>query len=140
MDAVEAGRELDSLIQEKVMGAYFPEDRCRVCGWKLATDIEGGCTKESCSLRPAPSRRADDPPHYSTRLDAAFIVIKHIQREHGFRFDLLGHEKGYWHARFFGHPDPEQNSGQHWGDVYASTPSLAICGAALQSVGKHQEA
>jgi len=27
------------------------EGRCRVCGWPLAKDVEGGCTKESCSMR-----------------------------------------------------------------------------------------
>lgn len=129
---MEAGPALDKLIHDKVMKAKFPEDHCPVCGWTLADTPEQGCTKNSCSLRPVPRRRADDPPLYSTRLDAAFLIVDHLQRKHGWRFDLLGHEKGYWHAQFFG--GPEDETGKRHGDQYAATPALAICAAALQAV------
>ena len=33
------------------------EGRCRVCGWPLAKDVEGGCTKKSCSMRSMRSMR-----------------------------------------------------------------------------------
>ncbi|OPX96073.1 MAG: hypothetical protein A4E60_03517 [Syntrophorhabdus sp. PtaB.Bin047] len=47
----------------------FDETRCRVCGWPLKQTIEEGCTAESCSMRPAPQRRADEPPDYSRPAD-----------------------------------------------------------------------
>ena len=38
----------------------FPKDRCRVCGWPLATDMKAGCIPGNCSQRPAPAKRADE--------------------------------------------------------------------------------
>ena len=39
--------------------ATFPPDRCRICGWPLVEKIQDGCTRKSCSQRPAPAVRAD---------------------------------------------------------------------------------
>lgn len=78
MDEMQAGRELDALIAEKVMGLVWDETHCRICGWKLSATVEQGCVKDSCSLRPPPSRRADEPPHYSTDIAAAWQVVEKI--------------------------------------------------------------
>lgn len=44
-----------------VMGiGKWDESRCRICGWPLVEKIEDGCTKESCSMRPVPDKRADE--------------------------------------------------------------------------------
>jgi hypothetical protein len=52
--------ELDKLKVHPGSLPQFPADRCRVCRWPLVENIKDGCTKESCSQRPAPSRRADE--------------------------------------------------------------------------------
>lgn len=83
-DEMKAGRELDALVAEKVMGMTWPADRCRVCGWTLAASAKEGCVDGNCSLRPAPTgpdgkaRRADDPPPFSESISAAWQVVEHL--------------------------------------------------------------
>lgn len=119
------GRELDIRIAREVLGWSIHKQN-EEHGWP------------PIPKHPHISARAlenlQTVPRSSTDIKAAFEVVASVQKEHGWRFDLLGHEKGYWHAEFFGHPDPQQNSGQRWGDQYASSPALAICAAALQAV------
>ena len=72
-----AGREMDALIAEKVFGIIWDETRCRICGWPIAESIEKGCTKEDCSMRPRPKRRADEHSNFSTNIAAAWLVVEH---------------------------------------------------------------
>ena len=79
------GRELDALVQSKVMPAW-DESRCRVCGWPLEpwdgkTEIPTGCVAESCSQRPPPQVRADAPGHYSTDIAAAWEVLEKMRTQ-----------------------------------------------------------
>ena len=55
----------DKLLTLVMRGRDFDKTRCRVCGWPLKQTVEEGCTTESCSMRPAPQRRADEPPDFS---------------------------------------------------------------------------
>ena len=55
----------DKLLALVMRGRDFDKTRCRVCGWPLKQTVEEGCTTESCSMRPAPQRRADEPPSFS---------------------------------------------------------------------------
>ena len=73
-----AGREMDALIAEKVFGIIWDETRCRICGWPIAESIEKGCTKEDCSMRPRPKRRADEHSNFSTDIAAAWLVVEKI--------------------------------------------------------------
>ncbi|HEX8564107.1 MAG TPA: hypothetical protein VF648_00465 [Pyrinomonadaceae bacterium] len=76
-----AGRELDLLVQEKVLKKAFPSDRCPVCGWQLAETQEAGCLPNDCSQRPAPLTRADEPPAYSSLINMAWIIVEHLRRQ-----------------------------------------------------------
>lgn len=73
-------RELDAAIAKHVMGIVWDETRCRVCGWLLAGNVEQGCTDGSCSMRPAPNKRADTPVPYSTEIGAAWLVVERVTR------------------------------------------------------------
>lgn len=69
----EEHRSLDAEIAEKVMKVVWDEKRCRICGGQL--DPRGFfCTPKSCSLRPAPSCRADGAAPCSTDISAAMDV------------------------------------------------------------------
>src|SRR5689334_12270985 len=78
MNELPAGRELDALIAEKVMGWAWDETRCPICGWPFARNASEGCVPNNCSMRPRPSLRADEPPHYSTDIAAAWEIIAHL--------------------------------------------------------------
>jgi hypothetical protein len=92
-DTMPAGREMDALVAERVMGLAWDESRCRVCGWPLATDVmqsSAGCYPGNCSLRPRPARNADEPAHYSTDIAAAWLVVKRMCSFIGVDDDLWG--------------------------------------------------
>lgn len=116
-----AGRELDAKVALLVDGPW-DESRCRICGWPLMERPEEGCIPTSCSLRPAPERRADSPAPYSTDLELAFRVIKAAGT--GFTLSCDG-DQAVWVARFPGMDAP----------AAAETAPLAICLAALKRAG-----
>jgi hypothetical protein len=125
-----AGRELDALVAEKVMGWKPDPARCRLCGWPLS---DGMCTPDNCSLRPLPIVPYDIPPDYSTDIAAAWQVVEHL-RERDIWLDSLEQK---WESEMtrviFGWRDPERGAlfAQEMGD----TPAHAICLAALRAVG-----
>lgn len=126
-------RSLDAEVHSKVMGATWPENRCRVCGWVIAgIDPRYGCTLESCSLRPVPEHRADEAPHYSTDIGAAIRVEDRIA-ELGKQNDYIAHlwdEVGA--ARDGSHFWTAQNFNAFWLCVHA-TPEQR-CRAALHAM------
>lgn len=71
---MDSGRELDVLVQ-KALGITWDETRCRICGWTLKAPF---CITGSCSLRPAPDRRADAPLNYSTDIARAWMVVEYV--------------------------------------------------------------
>lgn len=119
---MEAGRELDALIAEKVMGyPAFAEkvvtklgdhlvisDHCAICGRKDGT--------------------SECLPHYSTDIAAAWEVVEKL------RLSVLQFEDGW-----FADPRLESYREHFWGalgaDDFSATAPLAICRAALEAVG-----
>jgi len=134
MSDMKAGRELDALVAEKVMG----RDMTKPEGFKYPIGL----------------------PRYSVEIAEAWKVVWEVQRQHpGWRFCLLGGDvsMGYkrdpaggwvsplvvvedsreafgWDASFFGELDPRVNCGDRHGEAWADTAPLAICLAALQAV------
>ena len=138
---MKAGRELDTLVAEKVMGlqlmrwtnhpTFEPvvirgDGRCNRCGWPLFDNPEKGCTAENCSMRPMP----DYPriPDYSTSIAAAWEVVEKVQL---FNSLALAQQDGTWEK-----PWAVIEQGED-GDMIseAVTAPLAICLAALKAVG-----
>ena len=135
-----AGRELDELVAEKVMGWG------KSCGGALFLPGRDGSRITHYAA----------VPHYSTSIGAAWEAVREVQQQHhGWRFSLLGGDvtMGYvndspsegvdessrhafgWHAEFFGEMDPRLCYGDRHGRGDAEAPSLAICLAALRAVG-----
>lgn len=123
--------EIDRLVMIHVMGNVWPEDRCRICGWTLKENTFEGCTAESCSLRPAPDRRADEPAYYSSDQGAAARLREKLAQKWNWMLAQGGEpgEKPFGFALFAkGNPEPSFID-------EADTEELAICRCALQSVG-----
>lgn len=128
-DTLCAGREMDALIAEKVMGWDHTHDidhcegdswysYCRNCSltgengeimcWHPGDPILNGCTK---------------PPPYSTSIEAAWKVVEKLCFEYGMTFG--------------GHVDPSQHGWQFGfgiNEVMAGTLPLSICRAALKAM------
>lgn len=127
---MKAGRELDALVAEKVMGLTWNEDRCRICGWPLAASRDEGCAPGDCSMRPSPARRADEPAPYSTDIAAAWEVVERMCAD-GWEYEINSH---YSVTARFG-----KGHYEHWDSVwhgpsveeFADTAPHAICLAAL---------
>lgn len=125
-----AGRTLDALVEERVMGIVWDEARCRVCGWLFR---RGGCLPNDCSMRPLPAIHADTPAPCSTDIGAAWLVVERLVGERGWFFDL-------------GNKPSDPGDMEHnfvWNAFFrrtvvgpdAATPMLAICLSALAAVG-----
>lgn len=63
------------ILAEWVYGPW-DESRCRICGWTLKQNIKDGCIAISCSLRPPPARRADEPPDFYANESANATLIE----------------------------------------------------------------
>lgn len=124
IDEMEAGRQLDAMIAEKVMGYAHPPWQA---GAKTANP--NGC-HWSCSVcNPAP---------FSSSIAAAWQVVE--KRSHsGVDFYLERHPNGETHwARFNDTTQGTFNADgcqdKRLGDADAQTAPLAICRAALKAV------
>jgi len=104
------GRELDLLVEEKVMGFYWDESRCRICGWRLKGSADDGCVTDNCCQRPGPRKRADEPGHYSTDLRVAFVALGKFK---------------HWRIE----TDPEDDAGLYHVDIW--TESGLACTAEI---------
>jgi len=124
---MKAGRELDALVAEKVMGLAWDESRCRICGWGLKGSVDGGCVIDNCCERPAPMKRADEPGRYSTDIAIAWKVVEKLgEMDLSFAPD---DRDGTWDCSF-GWDGSENNPTC----VYAPTAPEAICLSALKAV------
>lgn len=129
IDDMKAGPELDAVIAREVMGEIWDESRCRICGWFLKEKLEEGCIPDSCSLRPAPERRADAPAPYSTDLLAAWLVV---EQEH-LCVHRAGSTQSFWWVGY-----PSDRGGGMVADMEnetlgtGETAPLAICRSALK--------
>ena len=115
-EPLKAGRELDQLVSDAIFGSW-DESLCRVCGWKIVPDGEQGCWRDNCSLRPPPTRRADEPQPYTTDIAAAWKIVEKCH------LSVLQMEEGDWHV--YGPTDRTATE---------ATAPLAICIAALRAV------
>ena len=97
---MKAGRELDALIAEKVMGLIFRK--------------RGGCPKFD-----------DDVPHYSTRIQDAWLAVEKMWEIGCFHIALIQTDDGY-------ECDFDDMRDTH--SAAADTAPLAISLAALKAV------
>lgn len=132
---MEAGRELDALVSQHVMRNQWDESRCRVCGWPLATAADEGCTADSCSMRPKPERRADEPAPYSTEIAAAWQVVETLAAQNWtMSLGWKGADRVY--ANTAEVVFQQMGSGDYrTAHAVADTAPLAICIAALRALG-----
>jgi hypothetical protein len=129
-----AGREMDSLVAEKVMGFKWDDRVCRICGWPLKATAEEGCVVDNCRQRPAPQRRADEPAPYSIEIAAAWDVIQHWGKA-SVDMARYGYD-GKWGCSFrFSEPLSGNRSIEKHAYAEGATAPLAICRAALKCVG-----
>ena len=132
-DDLPAGRELDALVAEKVMG-------WRITAWndgepwgnrevfppfEPINGIPADCDCISHS-------EAGEPPHYSTDIAAAWEVVEKLwDEDFHVQFQLV-HQvtAGKWRVEFPTRKVPHHN----YVFAHADTASLAICRAALKAV------
>lgn len=125
IDEMEAGRELDALVAEKVMELRRVEEG-NVYFWPSPEMVE--------QIR---KRHPDvigvdyfPAPHYSTDIAAAWQVVDKLtdENEPFPRFCIFWHKELEWGAEF----QMTQELFPH--RVYADTAALAICQAALKAM------
>ena len=148
-EELEAGRELDAMIAERVMGFVWPANRCPVCGWTYSSEAGVGRAPFNCSMRPLPPRRAADPAPYSTDLVAAWtvverlnaadwlVVVKSMPVDVPFSLDLDTDVRSIYRRAVVQLTDMRYAKGagllhaRHVPPTFADTAPLAICRAAL---------
>lgn len=121
IDEMPAGRELDALVAEKVMG-HAPCNK-----WTLALhpEVEGwlkNCQCQACYP-------TGDPARYSTDIAAAWDITARMN-DAAFLLERSLTANASWCARFGRHEDGRLIGTMTRGT--ASTPALAICRAALK--------
>lgn len=120
---IEAGRELDAAIAERVMGWT----NCRVRVMYDARGLPsygGGTPPEGGKKRPYPA--------YSTDIAAAWSVVERFVRDTRFHLDSLGFDGEEWRCAI-GH-DNDEGDADGWSFAEANTAPLAICLAALKAL------
>lgn len=119
-DELQAGPELDALVAFQVMG------------WKFGHGDDVGPVWTGPNGEWPPMDHA--PPPYSTEIQWAWQVVEKLVKEK--LYVDVGNGKNpsgpYWVCRI-DEADPE---GERIWQAYAKTPALAICLAALKSVGE----
>lgn len=124
IDTMSAGRELDVLVAEKVMGGKVEHDwddfdggdisRCRGCGFFDQDD-----TKPKFCI-----------PCYSTDIAAAWEVVEKLRESH-FKQAALNFHPTEICVQFW-----DVSAQRYQPSICASTTPLAICHAALKAVGR----
>lgn len=120
-----AGRELDALIAEKVMGRKNIRFENTIYGQIHQSDV----TPEFPDLIAKGVKRIRIP-HYSTDISAAWDVVEKIKFKFDNTFHLVATSNGW--SVFWDHEDEGPGAN---GYVEAETAPHAICLAALKAVG-----
>lgn len=148
VDEMPAGREMDALIAEKVMG-HRPEYGCFVddghsddcvtdiCDCVIAESLhkDGEKFPDKCQYW-----RVVDPFPYSTDIAAAWEVVEKIKDtnmdsyKYGANSFELSRNRPMQPSRLYACRFNSNNNGYS----YAETASLAICRAALKAVGVNE--
>lgn len=123
-------RELNQKVRVILHGP-FPSDRCGVFGWPLAPAIQDGCTADSCSMRPVPARRADEPADYSGDNGLALAALMEFADKHGLVWRL--HYEGDHFECWFSKLDPKGMPTQLHRSQQDATPARAICEAIIKA-------
>ena len=139
IDKLEAGRELDALIAEKVMGWKWFLDAANLGSgpqyryldepkqWWNPPRLEwDGVSKIAIAHRPTEYQ----PPEYSSDIAAAWEVVEKL-REMGFPVHI---QCGQYHYGVVGYRDVLKDE---W--VWAKSAPLAICRAALKALSAQQK-
>ena len=105
---MKAGREIDALVAEKVMGFGY-----RYSSWRGIYVAVG------------------EVPHYSTRIQDAWLVVERLM-EKGWSCNIVYHDPGDCLCEFWG----GKEGNKHWREIANHLPSvpLAICLVALKAV------
>jgi hypothetical protein len=117
---VKPGRDLDALVEERVMGRTLRGPR--------RADTLSFPLKAGAVFHDLP---AEEPPPYSTSIEAAWELVEHLGEHRGFWFRLEKQASlpGLWFAAF-------REAGLDDEDTAVSvTAPHAICLAALKAVG-----
>ena len=128
LDSVTAGREMDALIAEKVMGLKPCTKWVQAAGGSLSQiHISTNCDV------PPPDECYDVQgawiKKYSTSIEAAWEVFERIESTSR-NLHQYGESKKEWGCGFYGNGDPPNEIAHS----YAPTAPLAICRAALRTV------
>lgn len=124
-ETMQAGRELDALIAEKVMG--WPPKPAHA-GWQ--GDVVPSLADPKW-VQAGPDRGWEMVflPNYSTDIAAAWKVVEKMRETPKPFFSLAWYISGRWGAAFLGHDDGTDAE-------MADTAPHAICLAALRAVAK----
>lgn len=119
-DEMPAGRDLDALVAEKIMG------------W---TNMPAPPIPEDMAGR-TPDDEIIDLPRYSTDIAAAWTVVIKIKESHQVCLVLEDYQFDgkYWEACFKGKFDESTGKWTKLDYAFADTPELAICRAALKVI------
>ena len=127
--ALEAGRELDALVAEKVMGWKWDKGNSLQHlllgpdGAIGAVIFHDGIADDDGIVQPL------DCPHYSTDIAAAWEVVEKLRRANDGEYLFTINDAGMWYAKFLDeHGEPVSRSG------FCDTAPLAICRAGLLAV------
>jgi hypothetical protein len=137
---MEAGREMDALVAEKVMGWTFCDYSMPGTPWEF-TDPPEERISIGVGLEPG-TRRRNRIPNYSTSISAAWEVVEKF-RQRQWKIQVIGHEwydGGLWECVLLDALNSERGRALdrqvHDGKSGWPEPSapLAICRAALKAV------
>jgi hypothetical protein len=130
MRGLKAGRELDLLVAESVMGQFACAEWTPLnFGSAGGPAFRKDCAHEDCypaSERGSALGRVGGCPGYSTRLNVAWRVVERL-RARGFSFALASAGEAEYQVEFTG---PGRGAAAR---ARAGEPALAICLAALDA-------
>lgn len=129
---VEAGRELDALVAERVMA--WPYLLCRPFVGTGVIETRDGTMSEFCSKCGRPHGYHDGWPHYSTDLRSAWLVVEKMRQHPDPRYRTL-RMVAYSYNRTYATFDRDNEDDWTEANGTHATP-LAICRAALAIVGE----
>lgn len=148
---LQAGRELDVLVAEKVMGLeifsrnwpvqHFSDDTCEIAPEDWETKQPGRWGRQRDAVWKYRGRNIHGEeysglgrvPEYSTDIDAAWQVLeKFSEREYG-KVRLTGSYYHGWYCSIFWGPGLD-GEGETPEPVFGATAPEAICRAALKAV------
>ena len=125
-DTMEAGREMDALVAEKIMGLVPCQNDCHKIG--SPRYLPG-----LCHAQPDSPDEGGETAQYSTSISAAWEVVEKMW-DRGYMADVYQSDcEGTWSAEFLPKNDMD-SAGVEWGGSMAPTAPLAICRAALKAV------